>query len=77
MQEQLEGAIPLVTVGFSPLEALGPLADHLGLHGRILSNPDRALYRLLGLRRAPIWFTRRAPSLTMYRPSYAGRNYAG
>ncbi len=55
MQERLAGAVTLVTVGFSPPEALAPLADHLGLRGPMLSDPDRALYRLMGLRRAPVW----------------------
>lgn len=56
MQELLAGSpIPLVTVGFSPAEALGPLADRLGLRGRMLSDPDRDLYRRIGLRRVPIW----------------------
>lgn len=56
MQEQLaDAAVPLVTVGFSPSEALAPLAEHLGLHGRMLSDPDRELHGVLGLGRAPVW----------------------
>ena len=55
MQEQLDGAVPLVVVGFSPADALAPLAGHLGLTGLVLSDPDRRLYHRLGLRRAPIW----------------------
>ncbi len=55
MQEQLHGAIALVTVGFSPPEALRALAGHLGLRGPVLSDPDRMLYRLVGLRRAALW----------------------
>ncbi|WP_219413694.1 AhpC/TSA family protein [Pseudonocardia nigra] len=55
MQQQLDGAVPLVTVGFSPPAALDALADHLGLTGTVLSDPDRDLYRLLGLGRAPVW----------------------
>jgi hypothetical protein len=55
VQEQLGAAsVPLVTVGFSPPEALGPLADRLGLDGRMLSDPDRVLYRAVGLRRAAV-----------------------
>ena len=45
----------LVTVGFSPPEAMAALAGHLGLTGPVLSDPGRALYRLLGLGRAPLW----------------------
>jgi hypothetical protein len=55
VQEQLDGAVPLVVVGFSPADALAPLAGHLGLTGLVLSDPDRRLYHRLGLRRAPIW----------------------
>lgn len=55
MQNELEDAVPLVVVGFSPADALAPLATHLGLTGLVLSDPDRQLYQRLGLRRAPIW----------------------
>jgi alkyl-hydroperoxide reductase/thiol specific antioxidant family protein len=55
VQDELDGAVPLVVVGFSPADALAPLAGHLGLAGPVLSDPDRALYHRLGLRRAPIW----------------------
>ena len=55
MQNELAGAVPLVVVGFSPADALAPLATHLGLTGPVLSDPDRQLYQRLGLRRAPIW----------------------
>lgn len=55
MQQELGGTVPLVVVGFSPADALAPLAVHLGLTGTVLSDPDRLLYRRLGLRRAPVW----------------------
>nr|MBA3524359.1 hypothetical protein [Geodermatophilaceae bacterium] len=55
MQEQLDDASVLVTVGFSPPEALCALGDHLGLRGLVLCDPDRSLYRLVGLRRAAVW----------------------
>jgi hypothetical protein len=55
VQNELAGAVPLVVVGFSPADALAPLATHLGLTGLVLSDPDRQLYQRLGLRRAPIW----------------------
>lgn len=55
MQSELDGAVPLVVVGFSPAEALAPLAEHLGLTGLVLSDPGRVLYHRLGLRRAPVW----------------------
>ncbi|MCX6463646.1 MAG: hypothetical protein NTW05_08645 [Pseudonocardiales bacterium] len=49
------GAVGTVVVGFSPADALAPLAAYLGLTGPVLSDPDRVLYRRLGLRRAPVW----------------------
>jgi hypothetical protein len=55
VQDELDGAVPLVVVGFSPADALAPLAAHLGLTGPVLSDPDRRLYHRLGLRRAPVW----------------------
>ncbi len=55
MQERLAGAVPLVVAGFSPAPAMAALADHLGLTGTVLTDPGRRLYRLLGLRRAPVW----------------------
>lgn len=55
MQQRLGGAVPLVVVGFSPPDALAALAGHLGLRGLILSDPQRVAYRLVGLRRAPLW----------------------
>lgn len=55
MQQELDGALPLVVVGFSPAAALAPLAEHLGLTGLVLSDTHRVLYHRLGLRRAPIW----------------------
>lgn len=54
MQDELDGVVPLVVVGFSPASALAPLAAHLGLTGLVLSDVDRQLYRRLGLRRAAL-----------------------
>lgn len=73
MQELLGGAVPLVVVGFSPPDALAPLAAHLGLTGPVVSDPGRAVYRRLGLGRAPVW--------RVYSPrtmlGYAGRALRG
>ena len=55
MQEELDGVVPLVVVGFSPPDALAPMAAHLGLTGPVLSDTDRRLYARLRLGRAPIW----------------------
>jgi hypothetical protein len=43
-----------VAVGFSPPADLAALADHLAWPWPFLSDPDRFLYRRLGLRRAPL-----------------------
>ncbi|RZT83858.1 hypothetical protein EV383_0677 [Pseudonocardia sediminis] len=74
MQERLDGTgIGMVTVGFSPPEALAALAGHLGLRGPVLSDEHRDVYRLLGFRRAPI--------LAVYSPGtllyYARRRLRG
>jgi hypothetical protein len=68
VQEQLAGVTPLVVVGFSPGPALAALADHLGLTAAVLTDPERRLYRRLGLRRAPVW--------RVYSPGTVAR-YAG
>lgn len=57
MQQRLAGqsVVDLVVVGFSPAPALATLAEHLGLDGPVFSDPGREVYRLMGLRRAPLW----------------------
>ncbi|HET9690491.1 MAG TPA: hypothetical protein VFP61_05025 [Acidimicrobiales bacterium] len=56
MQRLLDGTgVPLVTVGFSPPDAMAGLGRYLGLTGAVLSDEARALYGALGLGRAPIW----------------------
>ena len=52
------GASPrpgLILVGFSPPAPLAAIARHLGWPGLVLSDPDRLLYRRLGVGRAPLW----------------------
>ena len=45
MQEALAGtAVEAVAVGFSPPDALAPLAEHLGWRGRFLSDVERRVY---------------------------------
>jgi hypothetical protein len=65
VQELLDG-VPLVVVGFSPADALAPLVDHLGLTGRLLSDPGRRAYRALGLGRAPVWRVYSPGTLLLY-----------
>lgn len=55
MQSLLDGRVGLVVVGFSPPDPLAALAEHLGLTGPVLADPDRVLYTRLGLARAPLW----------------------
>jgi hypothetical protein len=44
----------LILAGFSPARPLAALARHLGWPGLVLSDPGRALYRQLGVGRAPL-----------------------
>lgn len=56
MHKQHENpSVGLVVVGFSPADRLAALARHLGWPGHVLSDPGRALYAALDLRRAPVW----------------------
>jgi hypothetical protein len=56
VQDGLSGTgIGLVTVGFSPPDAVGALGEHLSLAGPVLADERRELYRLLGVGRAPLW----------------------
>lgn len=56
MQDALRGTgVDAVAVGFSPPDALAPLADHLAWEGLFLADTDRRVYRDLGLGRAPWW----------------------
>lgn len=66
MQEELAGEVPLVVVGFSPADALAPLAQYLGLTGTVLSDPERQLYGRLDLKRAPVWQVYSLGTLTRY-----------
>lgn len=54
-QQQRDDRVGLVLVGFSPAERLAAIARHLGWEGRVLADPDRVLYRRLGIGRAPLW----------------------
>lgn len=54
-QQHGDERVGLVLVGFSPAERLTAIARHRGWPGRVLSDPDRRLYRRLGIGRAPLW----------------------
>ncbi len=58
--------VGVVAVGFSPPDALAALADHLGWTGMFLADPERTLYRRLGLGRAPVWRVYSPATLARY-----------
>lgn len=75
MQDALAGiGIEAIAVGFSPPDALAPLAEHLGWRGRFLADTGRRLYRDLGLGRAPWWRVYSPGTLAIYlRAALRGR----
>jgi hypothetical protein len=58
--------IGLILVGFSPPQPLAALARHLGWPGRVLADQQRALYRRLGVGRAPLWRVYSPATLATY-----------
>jgi len=67
VQDALAGAgVEAVAVGFSPPDALAPLAEHLAWRGRFLADTGRRLYRDLGLGRAPWWRVYSPGTLAIY-----------
>lgn len=54
-ERHADDRVGLVLVGFSPADRLAAIARHLNWPGRVLSDPDRQLYRRLGIGRAPLW----------------------
>ena len=68
-EHQQGGADPrigLVLVGFSPADRLAAIAGSLGWTASVLSDPDRVLYRRLGLGRAPWWRIYSPATLAIY-----------
>ncbi len=53
-ETERDPGIGLLLVGFSPPAPLAAIARHHGWPGEILTDPGRALYRRLGIRRAPL-----------------------
>ena len=67
MQEDAGAAeLPAIAVGFSPPDALGPVAEHLGWRGPFLSDERRELYGRLGWGRAPWWRVYAPRTLAIY-----------
>ncbi|MBA2323825.1 MAG: hypothetical protein H0V92_07390 [Pseudonocardiales bacterium] len=67
MQRALLGSgIELVTIGFSPPQALLELAAYLQLTGPVLADEQRTLYQLLGVLRAPVWRVYSPGTLAFY-----------
>ncbi len=54
-REHDDPAVGLVLVGFGPPRRLAGIARHLGWSGLVLGDEERALYRRLGVGRAPWW----------------------
>lgn len=74
MQDAAAGAgLPVVAVGFSPPELLRSVARHLSWRGPFLSDEDRALYRVLGLGRAPWWRVYSPGTLAIYARGWSRR----
>lgn len=67
--------VGLVAVGFSPIDRLGAIARHLGWTGLVLSDPSRALYRRLGIGRAPWWRVYSLGTLAIYGRALAARQH--
>ena len=58
--------VGLVAVGFSPADRLGAIVRHGGWEGLVLSDPERRLYRRLGVGRAPWWRVYNPGTLGVY-----------
>lgn len=70
---ELAGAeFDVAAVGFSPPEALAPLADHLDWPHPFASDVDRVLYARLGIRRAPLRNVFNGRTLARYRDAIFG-----
>lgn len=67
MQDQHQDPrIGLLAVGFSPADRLATIARRLGWEGCVLGDPQRALYRRLGIGRAPWWWVYTPRTLAVY-----------
>ncbi|MDA8044672.1 MAG: hypothetical protein M0Z30_05455 [Actinomycetota bacterium] len=58
--------IGLVAVGFSPADRLTAIARYNGWQGEVLSDPERRLYRRLGVGRARWWRVYSPGTLAVY-----------
>ncbi len=69
MRDRLDefGDTCVAVVSFAPAEDLAAYRDHLALPFPVLSDPDRALYRRLGLRRARLRDVFNAGTRSMYK----------
>lgn len=63
----------MVLVGFSPPDPLAALARYLGWPGVVLSDPERQLYRVLGIGRAPWWRVYTVATIALYLRALRGR----
>jgi hypothetical protein len=58
--------VGLVAVGFSPADRLAAIARRIGWESPVLADPQRAMYRRLGIGRAPWWRIYTRATLAIY-----------
>lgn len=68
-----DAGVGLVAVGFSPADRLASIARHLGWKGLVLADPERVLYRRLGVGRARWWRIYTPGTLAIYARAIRGR----
>lgn len=69
--ELADAGFAVMAVGFSPAEALAPLADHLAWPDPFCSDVDRLLYARLGIGRASVAKVFNPRTLALYRDAIA------
>ncbi|MGH9088090.1 MAG: AhpC/TSA family protein [Acidimicrobiales bacterium] len=76
MQASHDGSrIGLAAVGFSPADRLAAIAGQIGWRGLVLSDPDRRLYRRLGVGRAALWQVYSPGTLRLYARAIAAGHH--
>lgn len=70
-RQHTDDTVELTAVGFSPPERLAAITAHLGWTHRVLADPDRTLYRRLGVGRAPWWRVYSPGTLATYARAFA------
>ncbi len=73
MHSAADPRVGLVLVGFSPAGPMAAIVRRLGWGGAVLSDPQRLLYRRLGIGRAPWWRVYSPGTLLTYARAIATR----